>query len=58
MGGLARICKQFGGIVINDEEFIYDYDQDKPVPKKGLSKSEIARLEKVKWMRIKERIEQ
>lgn len=32
MGGLRKIAKAFGGIVINGERFVWDYVADEPVP--------------------------
>lgn len=36
MGGLARITKMFGAIVINDQRFVWDYVADEAVPEKEM----------------------
>lgn len=32
MGGLARMCKAYGAMVINGKRFVWDYVADKAVP--------------------------
>jgi len=54
MGGLARLCKQFGAISLNGEYWIFDYEKDEPRKKSELSKGEIAKIEKYKWKMIME----
>ena len=58
MGGLARICKIYGGMNIKDSdgksiEWIYDYIQDKPRLKSEMSKDEISESEKKRWEQFK-----
>lgn len=50
--GLLRLCKQFGGLIFNGEEWIYDYENDMPCKKSDLSKKEIERIETYKWKQI------
>ena len=53
--GIARICKQYGGIVIDDKDYVYDYENDKPVLRSTLSDSEKRRIDRAKWERIQKR---
>lgn len=36
MGGLARIAKMYGGIVVNGKRFVWDYDADEAVPESDM----------------------
>ena len=60
MGGLAKICKIYGGM-----EFIkdgrsttwrYDYKNDRPRLESEMTKEEISESEKAKWMQIKNKL--
>lgn len=58
MGVLAKLCKMYGAIDVQDEngkkvKWIYDYKQDKPRPLSEMTKEEIAESEKAKWNGIK-----
>jgi hypothetical protein len=52
MGGLAKICKLYGGMTTKSKgksvEWIYDYKLDKPRLKSEMTKKEIAENEKLK----------
>jgi hypothetical protein len=41
MSGLRHICKQYGSIVINGVEWVWDYANDRPRVKPEMSKEEI-----------------
>lgn len=51
MTGIARIAKMFGGITINGKKYVWDYAQNKAVPKEEMPPgSERHRLsERAKW---------
>lgn len=58
MGGLAKICKIYGGMEITDKDgktakWIYDYANDKPRLESEMSEEEIIASEKAKWKLIK-----
>ena len=36
MGGLARIAKMHGGIVVNGQRFVWDYVSDEAVPEQEM----------------------
>ena len=56
MGGLARICKLYGGmdVTIKGEtvKWRYDYERDEPRLESEMTKEEIAASEKAKWAAI------
>ncbi len=61
MGGLARICKLYGGMKFVDKdgnktEYVYDYKKDKPVIKQEMTKQEFMESEKAKYAIIKEQL--
>ena len=56
MGGLARICKQYGSLDVNGVIWLWDYVNDKPRLKSEMTKEEIAASEKAKWMSFKEKL--
>jgi hypothetical protein len=41
MSGLRHICKQYGSIVINGTEWVWDYANDRPRVKSEMTKEEI-----------------
>ena len=41
MSGLRHICKQYGSIVINGVEWVWDYANDRPRVKSEMTKEEI-----------------
>jgi len=58
MGGLARLCKMFGSIEASDSNgnkvtWVWDYANDKPRLKSEMTKEELSKSEKAKWMAIK-----
>jgi len=53
MGGLAKICKMYGSIKVNDVEWVYDYAKDKPVLKSEMTDKEFVKSEKAKWINLK-----
>ena len=57
MGGLAKICKLYGGMEVNfsgkKETWLYDYKLDKPRLKSEMTEKEIKESEKEKWEQIK-----
>ena len=59
MGGLARICRIYGGIKGKDKDgkeviWLWDYKNEKPRLKSEMTKEEIEESEKAKWNKIKE----
>ncbi len=63
MGGLARICKLYGGMEFVDKDgnktiYTYDYANDKPRIKSEMTKEEIMASEKAKWIKLKEQLKQ
>ena len=63
MGGLARICKICGSLVVSDGigkkvTWLWDYANDKPRLKTEMSKEEIMKSEKAKWSNIKSQLNQ
>ena len=58
MGGLARICKLFGGIKVTSDgktvEHVWDYDHDEAVTKDEMpiGSDRWKRSEKAKWDKI------
>ena len=57
MGGLARICKQFGRLEVSSKGekviWIYDYVNNKPRLESEMTKEEIMASEKKKYECIK-----
>lgn len=57
MAGLTKLCKLYGGIIVESNgvkiEYIYDYVQDRPRIKSEMTKEEIAKSEKYKYDKIK-----
>ena len=58
MGGLARVCKIYGQINVNDASgkkviWLYDYKNDKPRLKTEMTDQEIMESEKAKYELIK-----
>ena len=41
MSGLRHICKQYGSVVINGTEWVWDYANDRPRIESEMSKEEI-----------------
>jgi hypothetical protein len=62
MGGLARICKIYGGMTVTVKgrtaEWVYDYVQDKPRLKQEMTKEELAESEKAKYQNLKKNIDE
>lgn len=63
MGGLARICKAYGGIRFKGADgkevlWVYDYKADKPRLKSEMDAERKAASEKAKWERIAEQAKQ
>lgn len=61
MGGLAKICKLYGGINFVDKngnktEYIYDYVRDEPRLKSEMTKDEWMASEKTKWSVVGEHL--
>ncbi|MES2733582.1 MAG: hypothetical protein V4714_17690 [Bacteroidota bacterium] len=57
MGGLARICRIYGGITAKDANgktvtWLWDYVNEKPRLETEMTKEEIAASEKEKWKRF------
>jgi hypothetical protein len=62
MSGLARICKLYGSMILQDKDgnkevWLWDYKNDKPRLKSEMTKSEISESEKAKWMALKDEIQ-
>lgn len=58
MGGLARILKMYGSMVVTDASgkkavWIYDYANNKARLKSDMNKEELAANEKAKYQQIK-----
>jgi hypothetical protein len=53
MAGLARICKLYGSIKVNDVEWVYDYAKEKTVLKSEMSKEDWIESEKAKYFKAK-----
>lgn len=58
MGGLARICRQYGGMNVNDFEWVYDYIKDKPRLRSEMTDDEFNASEKKHWTDLKNLYEQ
>lgn len=61
MGGLARICKMYGSMIVKGSDgkevkWLWDYVNDKPRLESEMSKEEFAASEKAKWNGIKNEI--
>jgi hypothetical protein len=60
MGGLANICKLYGGmeVISNGKKVIWlwDYVNDKPRLKSEMTEEEINASEKAKWNGIKKKL--
>lgn len=62
MAGLRRLCKMYGGMVINGTHYSWDYHKDEPVLKSKMPlgsarwrRSENARAQKIKAAMEKEK---
>ena len=55
MAGLARVCKMYGGMVINGEKWAWDYAKDEAVKESELmaDKERWAASEMVKYAQVK-----
>ena len=58
MGGLAKLCKIYGSMTVQDANgnkvtWIWDYKNDKARLQSEMTKEEIAESEKEKWMGLK-----
>ena len=51
MAGLRKICKLYGSMTVNGQEFVWDYANDEPVPKSEMphGSERHARSERAKW---------
>jgi hypothetical protein len=63
MGGLAKICRAYGGMISKDKDgkevvWLWDYKNEKPRLESEMTKEEIAESEKVKWEKIKSQLKQ
>ena len=56
MAGLARLCKLYGKLQVNDTMWVYDYYNDKPVLEKNFSKEDRKKSEKAKFEMIKKNL--
>lgn len=59
MGGLAKICKIYGGMTVTDAsgnkiEWVYDYKNDRARLKKEMTEQEFVESEKAKYDKIKQ----
>jgi len=62
MGGLARLCKLYGGMSFTDKdgktvEYVWDYAKDEPRLKGEMTQDELIASERAKWEGMKERFE-
>lgn len=57
MGGLARIAKMYGGMVINGKEYVWDYARDEAVPKSDMTREQWAASEKAKYAALQAEVE-
>lgn len=55
MAGLAKLCKLYGSMKINNVLWVWDYVNDKPRIKSEMTKQEIEANEKAKWNNLKEK---
>ena len=51
MSGLARIAKMYGGMVINGKKYVWDYAQDKAVPKEEMTRDRHILSERARWLK-------
>lgn len=49
MAGLRHMCKQYGSIVINGVEWVWDYANDRPRVKSEMSRKEIKQSNQSKY---------
>ena len=49
MGGLARICKLYGGMKVNGVEYYWDFVQDKARIRSEMTQKEWMESEKIKY---------
>jgi hypothetical protein len=58
MGGLARICRMYGGMTVKDNgktaEWLWDYANEIPRLKSEMTAEEIAASEKAKWEKVRQ----
>jgi hypothetical protein len=52
MAGLRRICKMYGGIVIQGKRWVWDYARDIPVLESEMTKEQLRESERAKWSQI------
>lgn len=61
MGGLSRIARIYGGIIVKSDgkkvEYVWDYHQDKAIPKEEMTREMLALSEKAKWKKIKNQLQ-
>jgi hypothetical protein len=55
--GLQRVCKIYGGMVIQGERWVWDYARDIPVLASEMTKEQTVESDKVKARLIKAAIE-
>lgn len=58
MGGIAKMCKLYGKMQINNVMWVWDYARDIPVKEKEMTKEQWKASEKAKWQQIKEQLKQ
>jgi hypothetical protein len=56
MGGLARLCKVYGTMKINNVEWVWDWVNDKPRIKSEMTKDEYMASEKIRWQQVSEEL--
>ena len=56
MGGIARMCKLYGRMKIDNVMWVWDYARDIPVKEKEMTKEQWKESEKVKWQQVKEQL--
>lgn len=61
MGGLAKICRMYGGMKFQDSDgkevvWLWDYKNEKPRLASEMTKEEIAESEKAKWEKIQSQL--
>ena len=57
MSGLQKLCKAYGRMQIQGVMYVWDYVEDRAIPKREMTKERFAESEKIRWETLKKETE-
>jgi hypothetical protein len=57
MSGLQKLCKMYGRIKVGSIIYVWDYVEDRAIPKREMTKERFAESEKIRWETLKKETE-